>query len=84
MKRPVDFVAAHRQALADLGYPEPTYPAPRDVSPLAFEDEDTLRRLRGGLSRWARAEQRRPAPIKVDELGYDRQGRYYVAMDGAP
>ncbi|MBB3040977.1 hypothetical protein [Nocardioides soli] len=58
-------------------------PAPRQPVDLAtHEDEDTLRRAFAGISTAARCEQRRPAPIRVDEYGYDRRGRYYAGWDG--
>ena len=60
-------------------HPAPS--APRD--PATFEDEDTLRRSFGGLSKFARREQRRPVPVRIDEYGYDKRGRYYADCDGA-
>lgn len=58
----------------------PTWTPP--PSPATYEDEDTLRRSFGGLSKSARSAQRRPVPIKVDEYGYDRRGRYWAGYDG--
>jgi len=77
-----DLVAALRQSFADLGVPEPRWRPPRDVSPLAFEDEDTLRRSLRRHPLRARHMERCPGPIRVDEYGYDRQGRYYPQWDG--
>ena len=54
-----------------------THPAPivpRDEA--THEDEDTLRRSRGGLSRQARREQRRPRPMALDEQGYAPTGTW--------
>ena len=60
--------------------PQPTR---RPYNAADYATEDELRRSRGGLSRGARREQRRPVPLRVDEQGYDKRGRYYAAEDGA-
>ena len=56
---------------------------PRIVDPASNYDEATLRRSFAGLSKWARREQRRPVPIRVDEYGWGSNGRYYASQDGA-
>lgn len=38
-----------------------------ESTPLDYEDEDTLRRSRGGLSRTARRESRRPRVLRPSE-----------------
>jgi hypothetical protein len=70
--------AAMLQWLAD----HPTR-IPRTYDPTADLDEATLQRSFGGLSKSARTAQRRPAPIRIDSLGYDQRGRWHAAEDGA-
>ena len=58
-----DLTAAFRQV---FGTP-PTWTLPRDLPDASHEDEDSLRRSFGGLSRSARRQQRRPRVQQPNE-----------------
>ncbi|WP_028637743.1 hypothetical protein [Nocardioides sp. URHA0032] len=60
----------------------PTRTNDPNATPRFPDDEDTLRRSFGGLSKRARSIQRRPLRLVVDELGFDQRGGYHAECDG--